>query len=165
MTDSLLDDYDTRAFLAAGYTVVTIEARADDASSVESWVSQTLLVSGFTFLGLRVYEALVGLRVMQSMPGLDPTRLGLLGHSGGGSVVNTTVRLHPSFAAAITDHHTDYFNVADDRWVLCETVFDLIPYSDQISDPSTAPMPMKRVEYGWPHGAGPLVAFFDRHLN
>ncbi len=163
--DSFVTEYDGLAFADAGYVVVTLEARADDAGPVEDWVAQTLLVNGFTLLGLRAYEALLALRVMRSMEGLDPSRLGLLGHSGGGTLVNAMVRLDPAVAAAATDHHTEFHHLAEERFVLCETISALAPWAQQISDPSTAPMPMKRVEYGWPDGAAGVIAFFDRALG
>ena len=163
--DSLIDEYDGLTLVDAGYVVWTLEARADDGGATESWTAQTLLINGFSLMGLRAYEALVTLHLMQSAQGLDPSVVGLLGHSGGGALANVLVRLNPPFAAAIADHHADFYNIAEGQYVLCETIFDLIPYVDQISDPSTASMPMKRVEYGWPGGAGPLVRFFDQHLR
>ena len=162
--NSLLEEYDGLGFVDAGYTVVTIEARADDAGPVENLASRYLMVNGFTMMGLRVYEALLGLRFLQSLPGVDPTRVGLLGHSGGAAIVNATVRLHPAFAAAVIDHQGEHYSLADERYVLCETVLGLVGYDAILSDPSTSPVPMKRVEYGWPEGAGTVTRFFDRYL-
>jgi hypothetical protein len=163
--DCLLEQYDGLGFVKAGYVVLTIEARADDSGPVEDLASRFLLINGFTMMGLRVYEALLGLKFLQAMPGVDPTRLGLLGHSGGASTANLLVRLHPGFAAAAVDHHGEHYNLAEDRYNLCETVFGLVHFTHLLSDPSTAPMPMKRVEYGWPEGAGTVTRFFDQHLG
>ena len=161
----LLSTYDGRTLLNAGYAVLGLQTRSDDAGPVESWVAQNLLIHGFTLMGLRAYEAMQALRALRSLPGIDPARLGVLGHSGGGSLTNLLVRLEPTVAAAVFDHHSDFRNVAEGRWVLCETVFDLIPHAQQLSDPSDAPVPTKRVDYGWENGAEPIVRFLDRHLK
>ena len=96
---------------------------------------------------------------------MDPARIGLIGHSGGSSTGNLTVRLGAGFAAYVSDYHVEYAEwVADFEVIHCETVPALYPYAALINDFATSATPVLTVPYGYTDGVEPIFGFFDQHL-
>lgn len=133
---------------------------------VEHAVSRELLLDGFTRMGLRVYETFLGLKYLRYLPAVASERIGLIGHSGGSSTGNLTVRLDPGVSAYVSDHTVDYAEwVPFFRVYHCETVPELYPYSLLINDFETGSVPVKTVPYGYTGRMGEIFDFFDRHLG
>jgi dipeptidyl aminopeptidase/acylaminoacyl peptidase len=122
------------------------------------------LLRGFNLVGLRVYETLLGLKYLRSRPEVDPDRVGLIGHSGGSSASNLTVRLESAVRAYVSDCAVDWFKSSDFELYHCETAPALFPYHEVINDFATAPVPVKAVPYGYPNGMAEIFDFFDQHL-
>lgn len=121
----------------AGFAVLVPRLRAHHCSLRESRIALTLLEHGFTLMGLRAYEALLMLEVLAAEPGLDPSRTGIPGHSGGASTGNLVIRItgdRRPVAAYVTDHLVDYLNACGLRDVHCETVPALAPIAAAIND-------------------------------
>jgi hypothetical protein len=62
---------------------------------------------GFNLMGMRDYEALIGLKYLTCNPAVK--RIGLIGHSGGSSTGNLVVRVTPyPVGAYVSDYQIDY---------------------------------------------------------
>jgi len=64
-------------------------------------LSLRFLREGFTLMGLRVYETMLALKYLRGLKDADPSRIGVMGHSGGCVVVNLLVRLADGIAAQV----------------------------------------------------------------
>lgn len=123
---------------------------------VEHNVALRLLAEGFALMGLRVYESLLGPKFLRHWPGIAPERIGLIGHSGGSSTSNLTVRQGTGFRAYVSDRAVDCAEwIPLLRMYHCETVPALYPYAALINNLSTCTVPALKVPYKcatW-HGA------------
>jgi hypothetical protein len=163
------DDYHGAEYPAHGLAIlmVTYRAMANGIDGVmEHVISSELLDQGFTLMGLRVYEGLLCLKVLRHLPSIDPTRIGLIGHSGGSSTGNLSVRLGLGFAAYVSDYRVDYAEwVPEMQGFHCETVPDLYPWAALVNDLSTNAIPTLTVPYKYTDGMAPIFAFFAEHLE
>ncbi|HEX9734911.1 MAG TPA: dienelactone hydrolase family protein [Thermoanaerobaculia bacterium] len=150
-----------------GYVVLIPRLRAHDCSLKENRIARQLLRSGFTLMGLRVYEALRMLDYLRSLEEVDDERIGLLSHSGGSSAANLLVRVTDGVAAQVTDYETDYRDACGPLSVHCETVPGLVPLSANVNDRRDLPLPWLRVSYKFlaPAERCAILAFFDEHLR
>lgn len=148
-----------------GYTVLILGLRAmgsGPSAITEHLITRKLYAAGFSLMGMRVYESLLGLKYLRSLATVDPKKVLLIGHSGGSSTGNLTVRVEPSFAGYVSDHQVDYAEwVAGLNVYHCETVPSLFPYSEQINDPTDSPVPTLKVPYKYTDGMSDIFAFFD----
>jgi len=163
------DKYHGGEYPARGYAILMLTMRAMGSgleSLVEHYIAREFLLNGFNLIGLRVYESLLGLKYLRYLPAVAGDRIGLIGHSGGSSTGNLTVRLEPGFAAYVSDFSVDYaewvpfFNVYH-----CETVPELYPYNLLITDFGTCSVPIRSVPYGYTNGMEEIFDFFDRHFG
>jgi hypothetical protein len=171
------DEHHGRDYPAHGLALLMLTFRGMNIDVYEHQATQTLMANGLHLMGMRVYEALLGLQYLRSLPEIDPQRIGLIGHSGGSSTGNLVVRLEPAFQAYVSDHQVDYLSSDPDEAYHCETVPGLYPLHNLVNDLATAPMPVLVVRYS--HGrrhplklfgrdqreADEILAFFEAHLK
>jgi hypothetical protein len=154
------DEHHGRAYPARGFALLMPTFRGMDIDAYEHQATQALMANGLHLMGVRVYEALLGLKYLRSLPEIDPHRIALIGHSGGSSTGNLVVRLEPSFRAYVSDHHVDYWSSDPDEPYHCETVPGLHPLHALVNDLATAPMPVRVVRYS--HGRRHPLKLFGR---
>lgn len=161
--------YHGEDYPARGYAILMLTMRVMGvglATLVEHYVAIKLLTAGFTLMGLRVYESLLGLKYLRQSPLVSAERIGLIGHSGGSSTGNLTIRVDPGLRAYVSDWSVDYAEwIPLLRLYHCETVPALYPYAALINDLSTSPVPALRVPYKYTCGMQPIFGFFDQHLQ
>jgi len=149
-----------------GYVVVAPHFRHMDCGDDERDQAIYLMRDGFTLMGQRVYEALLALKFLRGLEGVDPARVGLAAHSGGSSTANLLVRISDWPAAVVTDFEVEYRNACGGQ-VHCETVPALLPYAGDINDQQTLAIPHLRIDYGYHDQGqrGDVLAFFAEHLG
>jgi hypothetical protein len=174
------DSFHGKDFPSHGYAILMLTMRAMAIDASEHGITVDLLRGGFTLVGLRDYETLLGFKYLRFLAqkgrGIDDARVGLIGHSGGSSASDLTVRIEPRFKAYVSDNSVDWHR-SDSAWgqitgdlepYHCETVPALYPINDQIRDFSTSKTPIKQVAYGAAQdtsGNDAIVAFFDTILK
>ncbi len=156
-------------FAERGYVALVLNMRANEGNEIEDRVTRSLLLQGHSFMTVRVYEMVLGLRYLEQLPSVARGRVGLIGQSGGGVAGNLAVRLGFPFRAYVTDCNGSYYNVTEDEGTLLdENLPGLHPHGGQINDLSTLALPALQVEYGLfgsEAGMRKVLAFFDRHLK
>jgi hypothetical protein len=155
------DDYHGSAYPPEGFAILMLTMRAMGFDEKETEASWALLSSGFNLIGLRIYESLLGYKYLRWRKDIDEFRLGLIGHSGGSSTGNLTIRLQPRLRAYVSDHMVAYMT-SDMDIIHCETVPAVYPYNRLINYFDTAEVPVKSVTYGYPNGPGELIEFFKQ---
>jgi len=81
-------------FAKRGFVVLAPDARGfGERGEEESRENLNLILLGKTIIGLRVWDAMRGFDLLQSLPEVDPERLGMAGLSGGGTVTTFTAAL------------------------------------------------------------------------
>ena len=150
--------------LDAGYAIVAPTLRVNDAGTMETEVTRTLLGAGFSFAGLRVYEHLLAMRYAASIPELDRCRMGLLGHSGGAVAANVTLWVDPGIRGLITDLQSNYF-VGDHQYILDETAPGLYRLSTFINDFEQSPVPALLVPYNFETADSPPVSSWPEMIE
>ena len=149
-----------------GYAILMITLRVMGIGWVEHDIAVRLLENGFTLMGLHSYESLLGLKYLRWLPNIEHEHIGMIGHSGGSSTSNLTIRYAPAVAAYVSDLQKVY-----SEWGTlfepfhCETIPQIYPYNLLINDFSTAPMPVKTVPYAYANGMQEIFDFFDRQLK
>jgi len=174
------DSFHGKDFPGHGYAILMLTMRAMAIDAAEHRISVDLLRGGFTLVGMRVYETLLGLKYLRFLAAKDGTidagRVGLIGHSGGSSACDLTVRVEPRFRAYVSDNSVNWHR-SDSPWEKpfgkiepwhCETVPALFPINEQIRDFATSATPILRVEYGAAKsrsGSDGIFRFFDGILK
>jgi acetyl esterase/lipase len=132
----------------------------------ESSLAELLLQRGFSLMGLRVYKALLLLRVLASSAAIDPARIGLLGHSGGSSASWLVVRISDQVRARVWDYEQFFNNLCGER-IHCETHPDLFAIGGDIFRRATLPQPNLQVPYAYLASAvrDDIRAFFAQELQ
>lgn len=159
------DRYHGSEYPGHGLAILMPTLRAMNIDDDEHQVTRNLLLAGFNLVALRAYESLLGLRYLRCRDDVDPGRLGLIGHSGGSSTGNLTVRLDPNIGAYVSDHQVDWYKSGENEPYHCETAPDLFPYHELINDFSTSPTPVLQVPYGYLLGMNPIWSFFGDRLG
>jgi len=163
------DEYHGNEYPSHGLAILMLTMRAMEggiAALVEHNISLDLLMDGFTLMGLRSYEAQLGMKYLRYLPLIIEDRIGLIGHSGGSSTSNLTVRIDPGISAYVSDFSVDYA-----EWVPvigvyhCETIPELYPYNLLINAFSTSAAPVLSVDYGYDGEMDFIFAFFEEHLK
>lgn len=149
-----------------GYAILMLTMRAMGIDSAEHAASRELLMNGFTLIGIPVYETLLGLEYLRHLPEVADDRIGLIGHSGGSSASNLTIRLATGFRAYVSDLTIDYseWGTILEQWH-CETVPALFPYHLLVNDFGTSSVPVLEVPYGYTNGMDEIFRFFDSLLK
>jgi hypothetical protein len=159
------DDYHGADHAARGYVTLMLDMRAmgsGPAAITEHVIARSLMSDGFSLMGMRVYESLLGLKFLRSLAEVEAGRVTLIGHSGGSSTGNLTVRVEPRIAGYISDHQVAYAEWVEGINVYhCETVPSLFAYSEQLNDPADSPVPMLKVPYKYSNGMQELFDFLD----
>ena len=92
-----------------GVAALILDTRAyDGRGGAEHRAALALLCTGHSLLAVRVVEAISALDVLASDPRMCRTRLGAVGHSGGGGVARLVACLRADVAALVVATHTDY---------------------------------------------------------
>ncbi|MDP8257285.1 MAG: hypothetical protein P9M14_16185 [Candidatus Alcyoniella australis] len=165
-----------------GYALLALSMRCMAAPNVpaEYDVTRALTLDGFTFIGLQVYEQLLGLKYLRFLGcrdvAVDGNRLGLIGHSGGSTVGNLLIRAAPEAVKVyISDFKSEYIN-SGESWNLGKVPHDFAPGAWQlhylINNFDTATMPVLELPYGYaedgqsiPDGTRRIIEFLDQELK
>jgi hypothetical protein len=158
------DDYYGTAYPPEGFAILMLTMRAMSFDQKEAEATWALLRSGFNLIGLRIYESLLGYKYLRWREDVDQYRIGLIGHSGGSSTGNLTIRLEPRLRAYVSDHMVAYMT-SDSDIIHCETVPAVYPYNRLINYFDTAEVPVLSVTYGYPDGPGELIEFFKQKIR
>jgi hypothetical protein len=158
------DDYHGTAYPPEGFAILMLTMRAMGFDEKETEATWALLSNGFNLIGLRIYESLLGFKYLRWRKDIDEFRLGLIGHSGGSSTGNLTIRLEPRLRAYVSDHMVAYMT-SDMDIIHCETVPAVYPYNRLINYFDTAEVPVLSVTYGYPNGPGELIEFFKQKIR
>ena len=150
-----------------GYVVLILDPRANDSDEHESQVARELLLAGFPFIGLRVYEILLGRKFLRALNTVDTRNIGLYGHSGGSVAGNLVVRLDNGFSAYVSDLFSTYGIVQEreDGLLGDETSPQLYYWHPRIEDLDTALSPTLMEPYGFEDGPERMFRFFEQHLS
>jgi hypothetical protein len=158
-------------FPPEGIAILALDMRAMAADDTENDVSWSFLLDGFLFMGIRAYETRLALAYLRQRPDIDPASLGLIGHSGGASASNLTVRTDLDLAAYVSDWSVEYWNEQCDpdtfECILDEMAPDLYPHHLRIADFATSPVPILPVPYEaatTEEGMEEILGFFGEHL-
>lgn len=78
----------------------------------ESQAAHRFLCQGMSLMAMRAYEAALGLRALRSLDGMDPERIGVIGHSGGSTTAHFLLwRLDVDVHAWVLDNRPAHFDV------------------------------------------------------
>ncbi|HEY3355357.1 MAG TPA: hypothetical protein VGQ83_19060 [Polyangia bacterium] len=159
------DDYHGREWPGRGYAILMLTMRVMGIDLDEHEVTHDLLRQGFDLMALRMYESLLGLKYLRWHPAVDPARVGLIGHSGGSSTGNLTVRVDLGVPAFVSDNTVDWFQSSVTELYHCETAPGLYPFHLLVNDFTTSTVPVKSVPYGYTNGMDEIFTFMDQHLQ
>ena len=132
-----------------GYVLFAPDLRANYVGLSESAVTTTMLLNGFSFMAIRSYEGFLVQKYIDYLSGVDGSRIGLIGQSGGSVTLNATSRVR-QYAAYVSDHYSQYFGFEDDgedRNFVDETCFELYQLNGLINDFPTSWTPTLEVPY------------------
>lgn len=143
---------------SAGTVVLALMTRGNASDPWEDFLTRRLLLAGSSTMAVRSYEALIGLKALQSRPEVDPARVVLMGHSGGSVAAHLAVRLG-GFAALVADLQSTYNGRMDPDLLLDEVHPDLYVLHACINDLGRIGKPALLEAYGYPRGPGPVLEF------
>jgi hypothetical protein len=155
----IFDSYGGAELAEAGHPVLALDLRVNYADALEDEVQRHLLLSGFSLLQIRIYEAFLGLKYLRARGDMDPA-FGAIAHSGGAGAMNIAIRLNPGIAAYAFDNTADYDCWLEDDRLLDDSVPEVHPYRALINDASTASPRLFESDYGFPDAPASLLAFF-----
>jgi len=153
------DGYGGSEYPSQGFAILMLTMRIDCADTSENQFTYDFLLGGFTAMGIRSYETILGLKYLRYIPEVDEDRIGLIGHSGGSCASNLTIRVETKFKAFVSDYLGTYYNFFDGV-AIDETTPDLYPYHLLINDFSTSSIPILKVPYGYSNGMDEIFEFF-----
>ena len=116
-------------------------------------------------MGVRVAEHRMALRYLQSREDVLSDQVGLMGHSGGSTAGNLTIRLGMGYAGYISDYAGHYHNIVEGDLLIDETAPSVFALGLLINDFSTADVPILRVPYGYENNPAAVFSFFDEQLR
>lgn len=163
--ESYMLNYHGRECPSHGYAILMLTMRAMNCGYSEDLVTRTMLLNGFTFMGLRHYETILALKYLYYLPEIDNDRIGLIGHSGGSVTNNLTIRIESGFQAYVTDEGSHYYNVDDYGYLSDDTTPAVHPYYPVVNGFPTLSVPNLHVPYGYTNGMGEIFDFFDEYLK
>ncbi len=116
------------------FAVVMPRFRAMEYTGAEQLTAYALATSGFSLMGLRVYEVMVVLDHVQRQKWQGGRPLGLLSHSGGAAVANLVIMLSPQICAHAYDYVSDYLDGWESQEGFhCETAPELHVHADVLA--------------------------------
>jgi hypothetical protein len=148
-----------RLLASRGHAVLVILLRGNGSDLWEDFTARRFLLDGFSFMTVRVYETLLGLKVLQSRTDIDAQRIALMGHSGGSVSNHLALRLSPGFAGGIFDLSSTWNGRMEGDVLLDEVSPELYVLKDLLNDLRTAAVPTLEEPYGYPRGPGPVLEF------
>lgn len=130
-------NYDfARQFAERGYVVLAPDARnfgecAQDGMSC-SWAMTAGLLLGKILVGMRVWDARRSIDYLQSRPEVDPTRIGCVGLSWGGTHTMYTAALDERIRVAVISGYFDSFKdmLIDAACCPCQYIPNLLRYAE-----------------------------------
>lgn len=159
------DEYGGALPARLGTVVFMPSFRVMGADEDEDRLSRFLQKNHLTLMSLRVYESLLGIKLLKSMPIVSKDRIGMIGHSGGAVIGNLVVRLSPDLKAYATDSTSSYLGVHQGKWLLDDFLPDIFPVHKQINDFASSTTPIRMVPYEQATDPKTLFDFFDTHLK
>jgi len=169
--EDFLTTYNGQLFPGRGYTMLMLDMRADRADEIENDVSWALLLEGFTLIGMRGYETMLANKYLRWLDNVDESAIGLMGHSGGSSASNVTIRVDWSYSAYASDWVQEYWNdgcgATTYQCIMDEMAPSLHPYHELVNDFETSEAPILAVEYDsatTDDGIQAILDFFDEAL-
>lgn len=95
-------------------------------------LSVSLLMSGKTTAGLRVYEAMRAADYLTSREEVDPSRLGTMGHSGGGVIASLSAALDERIKASVIGIYPNTYrgSILAMRHCLCNYIPGILPHAE-----------------------------------
>lgn len=160
--DEYYRSYPIDELVQRGFAVLMLTMRAKGGDGDEEAVTRNLLLDGFTFMGLRVYETLLGRKFLRHRFGQN-IPMALIGHSGGSVSNNLVIRIDDGFAADITDCTSTYLAPWDVP-ISDEVAPYLYVYHGLIKIFDTAAVPVLEVPYEYEDGWDGIYAFLDQHV-
>ncbi len=160
----VIDDLFGDQYPSHGYALLTFTFRGMGADANEDEVTRALLLEGFTFEAVRIYESLLALKYLRWLPEVDASRLAVVGHSGGSLAWNLAVRDHPPIEALVTDLRGTYFDLWK-GWVLDDTLPAVHPYYPAVNLLEGTGVPTLVVDYSYQEEFDDIVDFLDTHLD
>jgi len=143
------DNFHGNEYPAHGLAIIMPTLRAMGTGDPEDLVTRSLLLNGFTFQEIRVYETMLCLKYLKYLSIIDGKRLGLIGHSGGSIASNSTYLLDEDVKAYVTDCSSVYVDIDPEGRYLDGTVPELYPYHDLIRYFEDPTRPVITADYGY----------------
>jgi len=163
-----IKNFGLEAYVKEGYSVLIPGLRATYGGEAEDKVSRLMLSSGLTFIGIQNYEIELAKKLLQYLPKVDNKNIFAVGHSGGSVILNTLIWTSKGIKAVVTDNASDYHTYGNGEGKI-EFTQSLVPplcsYYQQINDFNHAPIPVKKVDYGYPNGIHKDVLSFLKSHN
>ncbi len=161
------DNYFGKELAKKGFIVIMPSFRAMFCDEIERVISEELYLSGFTLMGLRVYETLLTIKYLKHKNFVD--KIGIMGHSGGSDTAYLVSIISPDLQALVYDMYPNQLNMCYER-IHCETIPRLAYYGSQINDFATLKIPSRKFEYseyGYsnPGDAQKVTTFFKEKLE
>jgi len=153
-------DFSTHRFPEKGMAILALTMRANGVDVNEDLVTRQLLLNGFTFVGIRNYEALLGFKYLRWRDDIAKNRIGLIGHSGGSVNSNVLIRNEFLFKGYVSDCTGAYINDWNDI-IFDDSVPGLIVYHLLINDFTTSETPVLKVPYGYEDSWDNIFNFFN----
>jgi hypothetical protein len=145
--ESFAEENMGRELARRGFFVLIPNFRAHDCSLFETRIALELLESGYTLMGLKIYETLLMSRFLESLGQVDKARVALLAHSGGSSIADLAVRVSDSFAAKVIDLRINYRDRCGLLGTHCQTIPALFPLSAELASDDRLGIPTLEVPY------------------
>jgi len=171
-------DYFGEKLAKEGFVVIMPSFRAMECGEEEKNISEELLLNGFTLMGMRIYETQLLVEYLKGQDFVDSSRIGIIGHSGGGETTNIAARVIPDLKAGVYDFSSNLLDLCKDSdactaspsaecRVHCETIPGLAYYGPQIRNNSSASIPLRMFDYKYPgiNDWNEILAFFNENLK
>lgn len=144
-----IDRYRGEAYAKSGFTLFAPTQRAMCGDEGEDLTTRTLLKEGWSLLGIRSYEAMLGRKVLRALPFVDGDSIGLIGHSTGSVAANVTLRTAAGFSAGVTDLTDSYYSYLERPLVTDVMSPGVFPYHVLVNDLPKSDVPVLEVGYGY----------------
>lgn len=143
--------------------------RAINSDNLEENITFRLHSSGFTLMGLRVYETLLLIKYINAKKYLDGSAIGIMGHSAGSDTAMLVSRISPQIRAGVFDLLDDYLTgMSRLKGFHCQIVPGLSYYASAINDLATLSFPAKKIfydSYRNPDIEQEILQFFKNNLS